>query len=375
MIQRLWMYMLVVGAASLALTALLYAGQFSPDTAATRSVDRLFGDAQGPDVPGEYELRKQQEEVEQHSASCSLRRDTQNDVTFRKRFNFSIPVFQWASSFNQSDWDRLRDITPPYGWYGMPYEAVRSALALLSSVSSSTLFNRSTSPECVSCAVVGNGGILRGSKQGSAIDTHHYVFRLNGAITKGFEEDVGSKTSFYGFTTNSMKNSLRAYRKDGFTQTPQSQELKYIFIPAELRDYVMLKAAIQRTSVPSGEDKGDRPTEYFGTKPSVEKFRILHPDFITYVVKRFLKSRQLKSEFRHLYIPSTGALMLFTALHTCDQVSAYGFITRNYDDFSDHYFDSQWRPLQFFANHDLMMEARVWEILHLRGVLKLYRRR
>ncbi|XP_076153832.1 alpha-N-acetylgalactosaminide alpha-2,6-sialyltransferase 2 isoform X3 [Alosa pseudoharengus] len=345
MIQRLWMYMLVVGAASLALTALLYAGQFSPDTAATRSVDRLFGDAQGPDVPGEDELRKQQEEVE------------------------------WASSFNQSDWDRLRDITPPYGWYGMPYEAVRSALALLSSVSSSTLFDRRTSPECVTCAVVGNGGILRGSKQGSAIDAHHYVFRLNGAITKGFEEDVGSKTSFYGFTTNSMKNSLRAYRKDGFTQTPQSQELKYIFIPAELRDYVMLKAAIQRSSVPSGEDKGDRPTEYFGTKPSVEKFRILHPDFITYVVKRFLKSRQLKSEFRHLYIPSTGALMLFTALHTCDQVSAYGFITRNYDDFSDHYFDSQWRPLQFFANHDLMMEARIWEILHLRGVLKLYRRR
>ncbi|XP_062382301.1 alpha-N-acetylgalactosaminide alpha-2,6-sialyltransferase 2-like [Sardina pilchardus] len=374
MIRRLWMYVFVVGAASLALTALLYSGQFNPETVATRSVDRLFGDAQGADVPGEDVLRKQQEEVEQHSASCSLRRETQNDVTFRRRFNFSVPVFQWASSFNQSEWVRLRDITPPYGWHGIPNEDVRSVLVLLSGVSSS-LFDRSSSPVCVTCAVVGNGGILRGSRQGSAIDAHHYVFRLNGAITKGYEEDVGSKTSFYGFTTNSMKNSLSAYNRDGFTQTPQSQELKYIFIPAEPRDYVMLKAALQRTTVPSGKDQGDRPTKYFGSKPSVEKFRILHPDFITYVVKRFLKSRQLKSELRHLYMPSTGALMLFTALHTCDQVSAYGFITRNYDNFSDHYYDSKRKPLQFFANHDLKMEARMWQIMHLRGFITLYQRR
>ena len=56
------------------------------------------------------------------------------------------------------------------------------------------------------------------------------------------------------------------------------------------------------------------------------------------------------------------------------QVSAYGFITRNYDDFSEHYYDSEKRALQFFANHDLKMEARLWEILHLHGVMRLYQR-
>lgn len=48
-------------------------------------------------------------------------------------------------------------------------------------------------------------------------------YRLNGAVTKGFEEDVGTKTSFYGFTVNTMKNSLVAYAEYGFTQIPQGK--------------------------------------------------------------------------------------------------------------------------------------------------------
>lgn len=45
---------------------------------------------------------------------------------------------------------------------------------------------------------------------------------MNGAVIKGFEEDVGAKISFYGFTTNTMKNALMFYHGDGFTKIPQS---------------------------------------------------------------------------------------------------------------------------------------------------------
>ncbi|MEQ2190163.1 Alpha-N-acetylgalactosaminide alpha-2,6-sialyltransferase 2, partial [Goodea atripinnis] len=55
-------------------------------------------------------------------------------------------------------------------------------------------------------------------------------------------------------------------------------------------------------------------------------------------------------------------------------VSAYGFITRNYLDFSDHYYDSVPRPLRFYANHDLQLESRLWEALHRRSVLWLFQR-
>ena len=47
-----------------------------------------------------------------------------------------------------------------------------------------------------SCAVVGNGGILRANAVGPAIDSHAAVWRLNQAPTKGYERLVGKKTTF-----------------------------------------------------------------------------------------------------------------------------------------------------------------------------------
>ncbi|XP_025783335.1 alpha-N-acetylgalactosaminide alpha-2,6-sialyltransferase 2-like [Puma concolor] len=139
-------------------------------------------------------------------------------------------------------------------------EAINSTLSLLNDSESSKLFAASGKPlsNCVRCAVVGNGGILNGSRQGLNIDAHDYVFRLNGAVIKGFEKDVGTKTSFYGFTVNTMKNSLISYGNLGFTSVPQGQDLRYIFIPSDIRDYVMLRSAILGVPVPEGPDKGDR---------------------------------------------------------------------------------------------------------------------
>lgn len=92
------------------------------------------------------------------------------------------------------------------------------------------------------------------------------------------------------------------------------------------------------------------------------------------VLSRFLKSKLINTNFGDLYMPSTGALMLLTALHTCDQVSAYGFITSNYWKFSDHYFERIKKPLIFYVNHDLSLEATLWKKLHKAGILRLYQR-
>ncbi|XP_063759609.1 alpha-N-acetylgalactosaminide alpha-2,6-sialyltransferase 2 isoform X2 [Eleginops maclovinus] len=286
----------------------------------------------------------EEQEVEQKiEAACSLRKAVRNDVLLREKFRFSMSVLQWVQSLKPA-WEHLRKRNPPYGWRGLPVDVLGSTLSLLNS---SRLFERGSPDRCVRCAVVGNGGILRGSQQGRNIDSHDFVFRMNGAVIRGFEEDVGTKISFYGFTTNTMKNSLGRYRTDGFNRIPQSPEINYIFIPSDLRDYVMIAAAVQGRVVGSGRDRRDR----------------------------FLRSPLLTDvRTRHLYMPSTGALMLLTALHTCDQVSAYGFITRNYASFSDHYYDSTLKPLGFFSNHDLLMESRLWEELHHRRVLRLYQR-
>ncbi|KAM4717048.1 alpha-N-acetylgalactosaminide alpha-2,6-sialyltransferase 2 [Anableps anableps] len=331
------------------------------------------------------------QEEEMVEAPCSLRSAVRNDRLLRSRFNFSLPVLQWAGSWSRSSWMQLKSRAPPYGWKGLPgkgrlpvpiFMELMQLLspgscflqASLSLLNSSRLFVRDSPDRCVRCAVVGNGGILRGSRQGKNIDGHDLVFRMNGAVIRGFEEDVGTKVSFYGFTTNTLKHALSWYRPDGFTGAPQGPEINYIFIPSDIRDYVMLTAALQGRAVASGRDSGDRPWRYFGHSPP-ENFKMLHPQFVSYVAHRFLASPLMADSLtRDLYMPSTGALMLLTALHTCDQVSAYGFITRNYGDFSDHYYDSVPRPLRFFANHDLLMEGGLWEALHHRGVLWLFQR-
>nr|XP_012634357.1 alpha-N-acetylgalactosaminide alpha-2,6-sialyltransferase 2 [Microcebus murinus] len=295
---------------------------------------------------------------------------------FRRLFDFSSPVLLWGGLLTPELWDSLSQHRAPYGWQGLSRQVITSTLSLLNGSESAELFPLSGEPPpgCVRCAVVGNGGILNGSRQGANIDAHDYVFRLNGAVIKGFERDVGTKTSFYGFTVNTMKNSLISYGKLGFTSVPQGQDLRYIFIPSGIRDYVMLRSAILGVPVPEGRDEGDRPHTYFGPEASASKFKLLHPDFISYLTERFLKSKLINTNFGDLYMPSTGALMLLTALHTCDQVSAYGFITKNYQKFSDHYFEQKKKPLIFYSNHDLLLEATLWRDLHKAGVLQLYQR-
>uniref|UniRef100_A0A9L0K6P5 alpha-N-acetylgalactosaminide alpha-2,6-sialyltransferase n=1 Tax=Equus asinus TaxID=9793 RepID=A0A9L0K6P5_EQUAS len=307
-----------------------------------------------------------------HPLSLNIRRHPH----FRGLFNLSTPVLLSWPLFTQELWDSLSQHKAPYGWQGLSRQAITSTLRLLNGSESTELFtgSREPRPHCIRCAVVGNGGILNGSRQGRNIDAHDYVFRLNGAVIKGFEDDVGTKTSFYGFTVNTMKNSLISYWTLGFTSVPQGQDLHYIFIPSDIRDYVMLRSAILGVRVPEGPDKGDRPWTYFGPEASASKFKLLHPDFISYLTERFLKSKLINTTFGDLYMPSTGALMLLTALHTCDQVSAYGFITRNYWKFSDHYFERIKKPLIFYANHDLSLEATLWRDLHKAGILWLYQR-
>uniref|UniRef100_A0A8C0H4J6 alpha-N-acetylgalactosaminide alpha-2,6-sialyltransferase n=1 Tax=Chelonoidis abingdonii TaxID=106734 RepID=A0A8C0H4J6_CHEAB len=266
---------------------------------------------------------------------------------------------------------------PLHPWLVVP--VVRDALTRLDALANGHMFDARSraaaggSP-CVRCAVVGNGGILNGSRAGAAIDRHDYVFRTNGALTKGFERDVGRRTSFYVFSTNTMMNSLHNYSSNGFRQLPQTLETRYIFLPDHDRDYLLLRAALTHSPVDRGPDEGARPERYFGKDLWAEKFKMFHPDFIRYVRNRFLRSSILDTPQWRLYRPSTGAVMLLAALHTCDEVSAYGFITPNYRAYSEHYFDLTHKALLFYANHDLRLEMSLWQELHQSRLIMLHTR-
>ncbi|NXG39943.1 SIA7B sialyltransferase, partial [Dromaius novaehollandiae] len=319
---------------------------------------------------------------------------------FKDIFLETIPVLQWARHAREEEYQRLRRYSGAHGWKGVSWEVLKASLSLLNTSANGFLFDaRGRGPgapaSCVRCAVVGNGGILNGSRMGRAIDAHDYVFRVNGAITAGFERDVGSRTSFYVFSTNTMVNSLGSYAAEGFEHPPQTPETRYVFLPDHDRDYLLLWAALTRRRVDRGRDKGAWPQKYFGGDLLAGKFKMLHPDFIRYLRNRFLRADILATPQRALYRPSTGAVMLLAALHTCDevggpgggrpaphasrraqprvaQVSAFGFLTPDYAAYSDHYFDRTRKRVQFFANHDLRKEMELWQRLQRSGLLRLY---
>nr|XP_005988131.1 PREDICTED: alpha-N-acetylgalactosaminide alpha-2,6-sialyltransferase 2-like [Latimeria chalumnae] len=300
--------------------------------------------------------------------------------SFKDKFLETIPVLQWSNHATEGEYNRLKNYAGAFGWQNVDFDTIKESLNLLNSSANSQMFddwdqrpNKMNS--CICCAVVGNGGILNDSQMGREINQHDYVFRANGAVVKGFEKDIGNRTSFYIFSTNTMRNSMASYRGVGFLGPPQSKETRYIFLPDHDRDYLLAKAAILNIPIDRGRDKSNNPPTFFGERVGREKFKVFHPDFIRYLRNRFLWARILNSKHRDIYRPSTGAVMLLAAIHTCDEVSAYGFMTPDYTKYSDHYFDKKFHKVVFYSNHDYRLEMQLWHDLHKAGIIRLYQGR
>ncbi|XP_029455071.1 alpha-N-acetylgalactosaminide alpha-2,6-sialyltransferase 2-like [Rhinatrema bivittatum] len=289
-----------------------------------------------------------------------------------------IPVLQWKKHATREEHERLRKHGGAQGWMDVEWNILNETLNLLNSSANGYMFDdwqqrHPANPSCIRCAVVGNGGILNGSKVGAEIDQHDYVFRVNAAILKEFEEDVGKRTSFYVFSSNTMINSLSNYESDGFRETPKSMETRYVFVPDHDMDYLLLKDALTQSKFYKKKNM-ESPAFYFGKDLRKEKFKMLHPDFMRYLMNRFLWDSILTTEDKDVYRVSTGAAMLLAAIHTCDQVSAYGFITPDYDKYSEHYYDKIYKEFIFYSNHNFKLEMELWQKLHKNGIIKLHSR-
>ncbi|XP_039596220.1 alpha-N-acetylgalactosaminide alpha-2,6-sialyltransferase 1-like isoform X1 [Polypterus senegalus] len=326
--------------------------------------------SQYPVWPDEDEYHRDPME-ERKTCPVSLRKS--NVDWFKKAFIPDVGIFMHKEHFSEPEWKRLEKFNPPYGWMGTNYQDVKDAVESMPSLAKQKILLTTKSRDgCIRCAVVGNGGILNGSRKGQEIDSHDYVFRVNGAVIKGFEQDVGSKTSFYVHTAHTMTTSLYIYKKNGFTNVPGEKDTKYILLPEGGRDYEWMKALYRNTTVEKGRFRRRWPVKYFGENFTMDKYLVIHPDFSRYIMNRYMKSKALSRRQWDIYRPTTGAFSLMTALHLCDVVNAYGYITEDYKKYSDHYFDTKYKKTVFYINHDFSLEMKTWRMFHDAKLFNLY---
>ncbi|XP_032431204.1 alpha-N-acetylgalactosaminide alpha-2,6-sialyltransferase 1-like isoform X1 [Xiphophorus hellerii] len=305
------------------------------------------------------------------STKCAQSLRNSKDEDFQKAFLPNIRMFLHKDNINMREWNRLSHFNNPFGFMDMAYEDVMPVLKLISKPKEPLLRPKPGGDGCIHCAVVGTAGILNGSKMGAEIDAHDYVFRMNGAVIEGYEEDVGNRTSVYVHTSFSISSSLYIFKKYGYKSAPHDEGIKYVMIPEGMRDYKWLKALI-REDKESGKNS---PRTYYSGQYNESRFYVLHQDFLRYVRNRFLKSNNLNRGYWAIVRPTNGAFAVFTALHACDTVSAYGFITEDYKKYSCYYAERHLKTnVIFYSNHDYIMEKNLWKRLHDKKIIKLYQR-
>uniref|UniRef100_A0A668W3Q5 alpha-N-acetylgalactosaminide alpha-2,6-sialyltransferase n=1 Tax=Oreochromis aureus TaxID=47969 RepID=A0A668W3Q5_OREAU len=158
--------------------------------------------------------------------TCAPSLRNSQDENFKKAFLPNIRLFLHKDNINMSEWNRLSHFNNPFGFMQFKYDEVMASVKLIPKPKEPLLLPKPGSDGCVHCAVVGTAGILNGSKVGAEIDAHDYVFRMNGAVTKGYEEDVGNRTSVYVHTQHSITASPYIFGKYGYKSAPHDEVVK-----------------------------------------------------------------------------------------------------------------------------------------------------
>ncbi|XP_053093179.1 CMP-N-acetylneuraminate-beta-galactosamide-alpha-2,3-sialyltransferase 1 isoform X1 [Pangasianodon hypophthalmus] len=206
-------------------------------------------------------------------------------------------------------------------------------------------YNDSSPDRCRTCAVVGNSANLIRSHYGAIIDNHDFVFRMNRAPTKGYERDVGDKTTH------------RAIYPESAVDLENSTHL--VLLPFKVLDLQWLISAFTTKNI---------TRTYSQVKPTIkankDKVMIINPEFMRYVYESWLK-KQGK-------YPSTGFIMLMLALHICDQVNVFGFGASANGQWY-HYFDHWHHPSVNAGVHRGGVEYDIILKLEQQQKIKMYR--
>ncbi|XP_019613669.1 PREDICTED: CMP-N-acetylneuraminate-poly-alpha-2,8-sialyltransferase-like [Branchiostoma belcheri] len=207
------------------------------------------------------------------------------------------------------------------------------------------------------CAVVGNSGILLGSRCGPEIDSADFVFRPNLPAIEGFEKDVGTKANF-----TTMNPSVLPHDYEGYINTTGVQD-RFLKRLRLIHDQILHISAFVSTN--------GREDVEFTNRMILEHHLPIKLSYAPSYATKKIAALWRSSEF-HCKRPSTGNILYSLATCFCDQVHLYGFYPfpkdENGRDIKYHYYGD----VGNHRDHNMTEEYRAFQRLHQRKALVLH---
>ncbi|XP_026156911.1 CMP-N-acetylneuraminate-beta-galactosamide-alpha-2,3-sialyltransferase 1-like [Mastacembelus armatus] len=245
--------------------------------------------------------------LQQNTSVCACEKCLSEDELLE--FNETVEPFLSANFRLSEDdfdwWKNLQDENRNFSTY-------RATVDMLFKIFPPSPKITEPSPDrCRSCAVVGNSGNLKGSHYGPLIDFQDVIIRMNAGQTKGYEVDVGNRT------THHIMYPESAIDLDNTTHL--------VLFPFKIMDFEWLIKALTT---------GFNGTSYMPVKSNItankDLVMVINPGFIRHVHEMWLQN---KGKY-----PSTGFMAVVLALHICDEVHVFGYGADNDGNWS-HYWE------------------------------------
>ncbi|CAH1265354.1 ST8SIA2 [Branchiostoma lanceolatum] len=209
------------------------------------------------------------------------------------------------------------------------------------------------------CAVVGNSGILLGSHCGVEIDSKDYVIRIDVPVVRGYEKDVGRRTSMTIFNLSTPKRIKRSSRLKNRTQDVYE---------SRLRDIGGTTLVTDKVSRPGIKRVGKKYHLYF----NLYSARGILNGGINPLASRLAGKKMGGGS------ATTGLVTVLMMTTFCDHPYLYGFFPfqkdANNTPIPYHYYPGDFiKPIEQNAggHHHMAREYDFFRDLHKQGVLKM----
>ncbi|XP_026879489.2 CMP-N-acetylneuraminate-beta-galactosamide-alpha-2,3-sialyltransferase 4 isoform X2 [Electrophorus electricus] len=247
-------------------------------------------------------------------------------------------------------WKKHLSLLPlPYGLKGS--ESVLLKILANYRVANYSMPTSIESLDCRTCVVIGNGFALKNSSLGTAINRHDIVIRMNDAPVRGYEQDVGNKTT------------MRLFYPESASFNPDLQndpDTLQVLVPFKQLDLDWLRQILFNEKRMTTGFWKPPPQVWLGR---ISQLRILHPCFLHLTASKLLQIPLEPKNQQNPVHPSTGILAIFLALNYCDVVSVAGFgypASQNQKHLIHYYGNQAMKSMSIKdSHHDLSREAQI----------------